>query len=35
MAIDFAIEIREELKEQTTSLFRRFLELFDGKVDCE
>jgi hypothetical protein len=34
MAVDFAIGIRERLEEQTTSLFRRFLELSGGKVDC-
>jgi len=33
MAVDFAIGIRERLEEQTTSLFRRFLELSGGKVD--
>jgi len=34
MAIDLPIEIREGLEEQTISLFRSFLELSDGKVDC-
>ena len=34
MAVNFVIGIREGLEEQTTSLFRRFLELSDGKMDC-
>lgn len=34
MAADFPIEIRKGLEQQTISLFRSFLELSDGKVDC-
>ncbi len=34
MAADFPIRIQEGLEQQMISLFRSFLELSDGKVDC-
>jgi len=34
MATNFPSEIREELRQQTISLFRSLLESFDDKMNC-